>query len=516
MLTFSPPSTYSERPPETRTLVTWETGADGDNPQNWSRQRKLFVTGTAVLMTLNVTFASSAPTSAVKAIKDEFHTSNEISYMPTTVYLLGYVFGPFFWGPGSECLGRRPVFLLTLSLYTICCLCQGIAPNIWFFLVARFIAGFFAVAPLTNCGGVVADIWTVSGRGLATTIFTGAAFLGPSIGPIVSGCVVSSGWLSWRWVFWIMMICAAFTTILTFFCFPETYGPVLLYKKAKRLRKNATSKSFVAAHELEDWSWRGIRIRTIYRPFEMVITEPILVYVTLYISLVYGVLYCLFEAFPLVFITRRHFTLLQSSLMFIGVGIGTTLGTVISWFLERHYPELILQWSGHPPPEERLYGAMIGGPGLAIGAFWLGWTGERPNIPWYVPAASSILLGMSIILIFISFLSYLVDTYQQYSASAYAVNTIFRSAVAASFPLFTVGFFNKVGIDWACTIIGLVLLLLAFSPFIFYRYGSKIRTASKYAPCHDLKIAQRLHEDMCNKSDWSMTVELGRSLSSRF
>ena len=104
---------------------------------------------------------------------EEFHTSKEVSYLVTTTFLIGYVFGvraililalktpklnnpliqPMFWGPGSELVGRRPIFIITLTLYTLFHLGQGLAKNMQTLLVTQFFAGFFAVAPLTNCGG---------------------------------------------------------------------------------------------------------------------------------------------------------------------------------------------------------------------------------------------------------------------------------------------------------------------------------------------------------------------------
>ena len=90
--------------------------------------------------------------------------------------------------------------------------------------------------------------------------------------------------------------------------------------------------------------------------------------------------------------------------MFIGVGIGTTIGAIINYYSSAHYPELIKKWKGFPPPEDRLIGAMIGSPILVIGTFWLGWTGEYASIPWFVPALSAIFIGTGTALIFMSFL----------------------------------------------------------------------------------------------------------------
>jgi hypothetical protein len=101
---------------------------------------------------------------------------------------------------------------------------------------------------------------------------------------------------------------------------------------------------------------------------------------------------------------KQHFTIGQVGLIFIGIGIGTSLGAIINIWTNSHYPTLIKRWKGFPPPEERLYSAMIGAPMLVIAAFWLGWTGNYASIPWYVPALSTVVMGMAICLIFLAFL----------------------------------------------------------------------------------------------------------------
>ena len=98
--------------------------------------------------------------------------------------------GPLFWGPGSELLGRRPIFLLTLGAYSILHLGQALAKDINTLLATRFLGGFFAVAPLTNCGGLMFDIWDPIRRGIATALFVAGVFVGPVLGPIVGGLCV--------------------------------------------------------------------------------------------------------------------------------------------------------------------------------------------------------------------------------------------------------------------------------------------------------------------------------------
>ena len=210
--------------------------------------------------------------------------------------------------------------------------------------------------------------------------------------------------------------------------------------------------------------------------------------------------FAVFEAFPVIFIHIRHFTIPHDGLVFIGIGIGAVLATLINiWFL-RPYPRLMKEWRGFPPPEERLYSAMLGTPLIAISIFWLGWAGNYESVPWYVPALATIPLGTGIVLVFMSFLvrltrsyrnafadilvhqSYLVDTYRMYSASAFAANTMARSAVGAAFPLFTTQMYEGLGVNWASTLVGGVALLLLPMPFLFYKYGPRIRAKSAFSP----------------------------------
>ena len=184
-----------------------------------------------------------------------------------------------------------------------------------------------------------------------------------------------------------------------------------------------------AESENKIWTPREILNSTIVRPFTMVIVEPILLLVTIYMSVVYGIIYgceshgsvvcgkkiltqsTVFEAYPLIFAEKRGLTIPQTGLMFIGIGIGALLAIIVNWYFLRPYPQLIKEWRGFPPPEKRLPPSMIAGPALVIGTLWLGWTGNYASIPWYVPAMGSILVGMSIILIFISFLVSRVDAH---------------------------------------------------------------------------------------------------------
>src|SRR5256714_5924648 len=58
-----------------------------------------------------------------------------------SVYLLGEVVGALFFGWLTDRLGRRRLFLVTLTTYLLASGIAGFSPNLWFLLVFRFIAG---------------------------------------------------------------------------------------------------------------------------------------------------------------------------------------------------------------------------------------------------------------------------------------------------------------------------------------------------------------------------------------
>jgi len=468
----------------------WDEG-DPRNPMNWSRRRRWLITAMASLLTVNVTFASSAPSFTVEVISREFGFSVEKAELITTLFLLGYVAGPFIWAPGSEIFGRQPIFIFSIGTYMLFQMGPALAQNQATLWSTRFLGGLFAAAPLTNAGGLIADIWSPVDRGAAMSLFTVSVFIGPVMGPIVGGFVTSS-YLGWRWVFWLQMIFAAACWVPCCFLIPETYSPVLLQKRAKELRSlHPEMTELYAPLEHSDMSAKGLLKRTLYKPFHMLALEPILILVTFYLSLVYAILYMTFSVFPLIWEEGqgvRNFNPGETGLVFIGVGLGAVLGGILNVYLSKPYRHLTPKWRGTPPPEHRLYGAMFAGPSLAIGLFWIGWTGAFAAVPWYVPALATIPLGFSFSLIFLSFLPFLIDCYAQHAASALAANTICRSALAAVAPLFVDYMYKGLSIQWASSLLGFVALVLAPSPFLFFRHGHRIRGSSKFAPAPDLKI----------------------------
>ncbi|KAJ3565465.1 hypothetical protein NP233_g7618 [Leucocoprinus birnbaumii] len=463
----------------TELLVTFEDG-DPTNPQNWSRARRWYLTMASALLVLNATFASSSPSGIFAKFSEEFHMKEIESVLTLSLFVTGYCVGPLVWGPLSEQYGRRPVNVYPFFIYACFQIAAALAKTTVQILLFRFIGGVFAAAPLTNSGAVISDIWDAETRGKALAVFTLAPFAGPAIGPTVAGFVGDN--TSWRWVFWILTIFAFLCWILIVFTMPETYGPILLVRKAERLRKETGDSRYYAAMERRKLSI-GKRLEDILaKPFLILFREPMMIAITAYMSFVYGCLYLLFQAYPIVFTEGHHFSNGISGLMFLPIPIGGALSVFLYVMVYNpRYTREAKRLAPEPvPPEFRLEIVMISGPIFAVTFFWFAWS-SPPHISYWAPLMSGLTMGFSISLIFLGLFNYIIDVYLYVAASALAGSTVVRSLCGAGFPLFAGSMYDSLGPQWASSLLGFVALAMVPIPFIFQKYGPWLRTKSRYA-----------------------------------
>lgn len=462
-------------------LVCFDEG-DSANPKNWSFAKKWYLTLAGGLLVLNATFSSSAPSALVPTFMGEFGISQEVGTLTVSLFVCGYCVGPLVWGPLSEQYGRRPIFIISFFIYMCFQIGCALSQNITSILIFRFLGGTFAAAPLANSGALISDIWDARGRGTALAVFTVAPFAGPGIGPVVAGYLVLAG-VSWHWLFWILTIFAGVCWLQIVFTIPETYSPVLLAKKAKEIRKRTGDERYHAAIESQNMTLSQRMETILARPFKVLFREPMLIAITLYMSFVYGCIYLLFEAYPVVFTKGHNLDAGVSGLVFLPLPVGGFLAvaTYIVFF-NPDYERKAQECAPNPvPPEFRLRVAMVSAPFFAVSFFWFAWT-SFPSISMWAPMMSGALLGWSICLIFLALFNYIIDAYLAIAASALAASTVVRSLFGAGFPLFATQMYDRLGPEWASTLLGFIALIMMPIPFVLSRYGPILRLKSKYAP----------------------------------
>ncbi|KAK3109417.1 hypothetical protein LTR53_017355 [Teratosphaeriaceae sp. CCFEE 6253] len=445
------------------------------------------------IATLAVAFVSSAYSGGAEEVIMEFGCSQELFTLGISFFVLGFAIGPLLWAPLSELFGRQVLYVTTYGALTAFNAGAAGSKNIGTLLVLRFFAGAFGSSPLTNAGGVIADMFAAKQRGLAMALFAAAPFMGPVLGPIVGGFVGQT--VGWRWVEGVMAIFTGVLWIAGAFLIPETYPPVILRKRAAKLSQK-TGKVYRSQGDVDQGptTFAHVFKTSLSRPWVLLFREPIVFLLSIYMAIIYGTLYMLFGAFPIVYQQNRGWSPGIGGLAFLGVAVGMIIAVAYSVWDNKRYARVSDEHGGFAPPEARLPITMIGGVAIPIGLIWFAWT-NYPSIHWMASIAAGVPFGFGMVMVFLGIMNYLIDAYTIFAASVLAANSVMRSVFGAVFPLFTTQMYNKLGIHWASMVPAFLALACVPLPFLFYKFGPSIRAKCKYAAEAEAFL-KRMQEDM--------------------
>lgn len=314
-------------------------------------------------------FASAVFSAAISGMSHEFQTSTEVGSLGVTLYVLGFAAGPTIWAPASELIGRRGPLsagLLGCAIFTIGC---AVGRDIQTIMICRFFAGLFAASPISIVPAVFADLFNNAQRGVVMSIFCMAVFIGPFAAPFIGGFIAMSS-LGWRWTMYIsaIMIFLGFLLIVTFL--GETYAPVILVRKAATLRRQTRNWGIHAKQDEVEIDLNELIRSNFARPIVMLFTEPILLLISLYISFIYGLIYALLGAYPVIFQGVYGMNMGVGGLAFVGLILGELLGGVYILFNQGSYARKLAANGDKPIPEWRLFPAIIGAVAFSIGMLW--------------------------------------------------------------------------------------------------------------------------------------------------
>jgi multidrug resistance protein len=426
------------------------------------------------------------PIGGIREIVGGFNTTTEIATLGVSLFVLGFAVGPLVWAPLSEVYGRQIVFAISYGAFTALNAGAIGSKNIATLLILRFFAGAFGSSPLTNAGGQIADMFSASERGLAMGLFALAPFLGPTLGPIAGGFLGQSK--GWQWIEALMAMFSGVVWILGLAFVPETYAPVLLGSRARKLSL-MTGKVFRTRVEAAGQGPSRLSLSAvIFRPWLLLLKEPIVSILSIYMAIIYGTLYMLFGAFPICFEELRGWDEGTSGLAFLGVAVGMIFAITLVPLGNRAYLRAVAaDHSGIVPPEVRLKSAMVGAVTVPIGLFWFAWTNEK-SIHWISSIMAGAPFGFGMVVIFLAVTSYLIDAYTIFAASVLAANSLLRSLFGFAFPLFTQYMYRGLGIHWASSVPAFLSLACVPAPFLLYRYGATIRQLCPYAARSEIII----------------------------
>ncbi|RDB20254.1 Efflux pump vrtL [Hypsizygus marmoreus] len=494
---------------DTEDIVSWDGPNDPENPRNWTKRRRWVVTLVVSLYTFISPVASSISSPALPAISNDLNipSGSILENMSLSIFVLAYALGPLIWGPLSELFGRLAILQISniwfLIFNTLCSLSKTPAQ----LLIFRFLAGFGGAAPQSLGGGVVGDLWSPEERAMAMSIYSLAPLVGPSTGPLIGGWIAERA--RWQWVFWSVSIADGLLQVAGFIFIRETYAPELLKRKARTLRKVTGNQKLRSAFERPDRHWSAVMARGMIKPLAFLVTEPIVQVFALYMAVLYGVLYLSLTSFVKVFTHQYGQSTGIAGIHYLAIALGSTVGGQVgARALNVVYRKLKAKNGGIGTPEMRLPLLMVSATTLPIGLLLYGWT-VNAQMFWLIPDLGVFIFSIGIGGNWTCIQTYLVDNYALYAASAIAGVASFRAFAGFGFPLFADKMYGTLGDGWGNSILALICLVIGCpAPFIFYRYGPRLRAWSKAASVEQQTTETKIALDSSDSLDDPRSIDV--------
>lgn len=459
-------------------LVLEFVEGDKENPFNWSGKRKAFISCLLCLMTLFIGLATTAYSSGISDMVEDFGVSNELGQLGLFTFNFTCALAPLFLAPFCELAGRRVVYVGSYVCFALMFIGLALGQNIATIIVCRALLGLFGCVGTILVGGTFGDMYTPAHRAIPMASFSFIAIFGTVAAPIYAGFIDQA--LGWRWVEGIQGLANIPLGIVIAIFLTETRGGVTLSKRAKMLRKNTGDERFVTHNDLEAPGIKQMLHNSSVKAIRMLFTEPVVFAFGLWISFAWFLTFLFLSVIPITFADKRGWGEGVAGLPYIALCVGATIGFGMNFFQIKKYKSLVADPSRKVHPEARLYGALCGSVWLPVGLFIYSFT-QYAQLSWVGPVIGLALIGIGIFFIFESCYSYTSDCYGENSSSAIAGQGFMRNTLGAVSPLFATQFFENLGSQYAGLLLALIATLLTFIPFVLFKFGPALRARSKLA-----------------------------------
>ncbi|WFD24773.1 hypothetical protein MEQU1_003478 [Malassezia equina] len=462
-------------------IVTWEDYDMHENPRKWKTSHRLLMVIIVSLYSLQSPMTSSMTAPALDVLMEDFHVSSStLGNMMMSIQVLAFAVGPIVFAPLSEKFGRKNVIQLMNLIFLIFNMGCGFSKTTTHMMVLRFFAGLAGAAPISMSAGCVADLFEPEERGKAMSTYTLMPVLGPCIGPMFAAWIIQAwGPSKWPWIFWFSSIFGAVIAVVGFITLSETYTPVLLERKAQRLRQETGNLALRTAFT-KDEPFMTRFVHGLFRPAVYLVTEIVVFVPALYQAILFGCQYLLLAIFPVVFRDQYHMNVGIASLHYIPFLIGFMLyGQGGGRLVDVLYRRLKAKNGGQGKPEYKVPLLLATGIFMPIGLLLFGW-GVHFHTHWIVPDIGIVFLAMGIRSALFICPLYLAESVPVYSASAVSAGVSLRCLFAFVFPLFSPPMYDALGQGGGNTLLaGVSGVVGIFTPIFLFFYGEKLRLRSK-------------------------------------
>jgi multidrug resistance protein len=424
---------------------------------------------------------SSILAPSLPAIKRDLGIQTDIeATLCLSIFVLGFASGPLVLGPLSELYGRSIVLKLSNAFFAISNLACSFAHTKEQLIIFRLLAGIGGSTPLAIGPAVLSDLFTADERGKAVSIYTFFPLMGPALGPIFGGIIADH--TSWRWCFWSTTIATIPVLLVSFLFLEETYPPVLLHRRKISLIEQTGNTDLFTTYDSPDLTIAQKLGDALKRPLKLMTTQIIVIVMGLYQAYLYGLMYIVLATFPRLWTEKYHQSLSRGGLNYLSLGLGYGVGIQISARVQdRVYAILKRRNNGVGLPEFRVPMMIPIAVILPLGFFLYGWTAQA-HIHWIFPNIGAFIFAAGIMVGFNALMTYVVDSYPTYCASASAAISLLRSVAAFALPLSAPPMYDALGYGWGNSLLAFIAIGIGGpAPVLLWLYGSKLRARSTFA-----------------------------------
>ena len=417
--------------------------------------------------TFDTMMTSTMVAPALYQIAKDLNVPNEATMqLVLSSYVLAYAFGPFLWGPASECFGRLVTLQIASAWFLLWNIVCGFARTKSVLIAGRVFSGMGASAALAISTGVLGDCWKPEQRGRSLAVYTFIPMLGPTIGPILGGVIVQHS--IWRWSFWSTSAFDALLQVLAVLLLRETHHATVLRRKARKLLTSANAPAC-----------KGVPVKqamlsALRRPFRLLSTQLVLALLAVFSGTSFGILYLVLSVLPSLFTRLYGQSDSIAAVIYISVGIGFAVGAQgLAFSTDFMYRRESSRAT--PTPEVRLALLLPSITAAALGLICVGWSAHT-RTHWIVPNIGIVVFGAGTQFSTQCTTAYVMDVYGElgWSASAMAGIWALKSVAGFGFPLFGPGLMHVFGWGWSCSILATALLAIGAPVSIGLRWHGHV------------------------------------------